>query len=722
MSIIDRLFPPSKKDKIDPVEKELIKTVQEGLVKSSPLEFKEVRVDEGISFTKKVSSLFNPKAISNFAVKSVGFLTSQVYRREIFSRPEYNLEEIRDASEADSYIKISFSKYSYLIFKAGWTFKSDNQEAIDYLNKRFKLMSYCTGKPMDILLQEIADDFTRYSNVILLKSRVDSIPGVKATPFDSDQVVGGYCRVDPASVKIKRDKYGNVIKYEQGHGANKKQFFPRDVIHMYYDKDANNAFGTPRIIAALDDVKLLRKIEGNIVALIHRFSMPLYQWKIGIPEVGFQGTDAEINRAKREVESSSLDGLIITNEKTAIKAIGAEGHALNAEPYLRYFEDRVFSALGVSASQMGRGGAKQDADSMEAQIHDTVKFIQRTISTWIKETVITELLLEGGFNPFDGSADVEFAFEEISLETKLKKENHEMLKYQSNVTTFEEARRKMGMKDTVEDEDRLYQRMIADKSSLDQIDRNGEWQERLAKINAAKTAANNNSNSSSSNSSSKSSVSTSKSKTRNTSGQKQPNKAATNNNRPQNQHGTSSVKVKELSDLVLDFVLDLQEDSISNETVINLYENTIYDYFIRELNRISLRAINEATIEINSVDESYHLLPNKKIDISSQNKELQKNIRTILEDMNDSSSNNKDDISSLSNYCTYRLKLLLEQHTKTTYDFSYIKAGSLLGMKEVYIKQENEIENIDINFVESLNDVEVFNNYTITYDKRGDNE
>ena len=722
MSIIDRLFPPSKKDKIDPVEKELIKTVQEGLVKSSPLEFKEVRVDEGISFTKKVSSLFNPKAISNFAVKSVGFLTSQVYRREIFSRPEYNLEEIRDASESDSYIKISFSKYSYLIFKAGWTFKSDNQEAIDYLNKRFKLMSYCTGKPMDILLQEIADDFTRYSNVILLKSRVDSIPGVKATPFDSDQVVGGYCRVDPASVKIKRDKYGNVIKYEQGHGANKKQFFPRDVIHMYYDKDANNAFGTPRIIAALDDVKLLRKIEGNIVALIHRFSMPLYQWKIGIPEVVFHGTDAEINRAKREVESSSLDGLIITNEKTEIKAIGAEGHALNAEPYLRYFEDRVFSALGVSASQMGRGGAKQDADSMEAQIHDTVKFIQRTISTWIKETVITELLLEGGFNPFDGSADVEFAFEEISLETKLKKENHEMLKYQSNVTTFEEARRKMGMKDKVEDEDRLYQRMIADKSSLDQIDRNGEWQERLAKINAAKTAANNNSSSSSSNSSSKSSVSTSKSKARNTSGQKQPNKAATNNNRPQNQHGTSSVKVKELSDLVLDFVLDLQEDSISNETVINLHENTIYDYFIRELNRISLKAINEATIEINSVDESYHLLPNKKIDISSQNKELQKNIRTILEDMNDSSSNNKDDISSLSNYCTYRLKLLLEQHTKTTYDFSYIKAGSLLGMKEVYIKQGNEIENIDINFVESLNDVEVFNNYTITYDKRGDNE
>lgn len=719
MNLRGRLFPPNnnKKNDIDPIEKELIDNIQEGLAESSPLEFQEVKMDEGISFTKKVTSLFNPKAISNFAVKSVGFLTTQVYRREVFNRPEYNLEEIRDASESDSYIKISFSKYSYLIFKAGWKFKSDNQEAIDYLNKRFKIMSYCTGKPMDILLQEIADDFTRYSNVILLKSRVDSIPGVKATPFDSDQVIGGYCRVDPASVRIKRDKFGNVLKYEQGRGENKKQFFPRDVIHMYYDKDANNAFGTPRIIAALDDVKLLRKIEGNIVALIHRFSMPLYQWKIGIPEVGFQGTDAEINRAKREVESSSLDGLIITNEKTEIKAIGAEGHALNAEPYLRYFEDRVFSALGVSASQMGRGGAKQDADSMEAQIHDTVKFIQRTISTWIKETIITELLLEGGFNPFDGSADVDFVFEEISLETKLKKENHEMLKYQSNITTFEEARRKMGMKDNVDDEERLYQRMITDKSSLDQIDRNGEWQIQVAKARSA--GGTGKTGSGSSGGSSK--VSTSKAKSRNTAGKSKPNKAVSSNNRPQNQHGTTSVKIKELSSIVSDFMSDLQED-VSSETLIRLYENTLYDYFIRELERTSLRAINEATIEINTVDESYHLLPNKKVDISSQNKEIQKNIHTILEDTIDYASNNKVDISSLSEYCSYSLISLLEQHAKTTYDFSFIKAGSLLGMKEVYVKQGNEVEDIDINFVNNLNDVDVFSNYTITYDKRGDDE
>ena len=215
-------------------------------------------------------SLVNKKSIQNFIVKAVGYVTAQTQRRELFTRPEFNLSEIRDASEADSYVKISLSKYSYLIYKAGWKFKSENQQAIDYLEQRFRIMSYCTGVPMDILMQGIADDLVRYSNAFLLKSRVERIPGVKAQPVTDDgMIVGGYTRVDPCSIRIKRDKHGNILKYEQGRGGNKKQFKPDDVIHFYLDKDANNAFGTPRILAALEDVKLLRKIEGNVTALIY---------------------------------------------------------------------------------------------------------------------------------------------------------------------------------------------------------------------------------------------------------------------------------------------------------------------------------------------------------------------------------------------------------------------------------------------------------------------
>ena len=521
--------------------------------------------EEGVfnfSDNKTSMSLVNKKSIQNFIVKAVGYVTAQTQRRELFTRPEFNLAEIRDASEADSYVKISLSKYSYLIYKAGWKFKSENQNAIDYLEQRFKIMSYCTGVPMDILMQGIADDLVRYSNAFLLKSRVDRIPGVKAQAITQDgQIVGGYTRVDPCSIKIKRDKHGNILKYEQGRGGNKKQFKPEDVIHFYLDKDANNAFGTPRILAALEDVKLLRKIEGNVTALIYRFAMPLYHWKIGYPEPGFQGTDSEIAKAKQEIEMGSLDGVFITNEKTEIRAIGSEGNAINMQPYLNYFENRVFSALGVSAAQMGRGGAKQDADSMEQQVHDTVKFIQRMMSEFIENKIIVELLLEGGFNPFEKDCDVQYVFEEISLETQIKKENHEINKYQSNVTTFNEARRRMGMKDESNDDEQLYNRKITDESALRSIDRTAEHQKELAYINgeiAVKTASAKASSSSSSSSSSskKSSSGTSVStkKTRSTK-DKGPNGAVRSIDRPSNQHGTFSVKVKEDAEEDIDILI-----------------------------------------------------------------------------------------------------------------------------------------------------------------------
>lgn len=656
-------------------------------------------------------------------IKAVGYVNNNTYRREKFQRCEYNLSEIRDASEADSYIKIALTKYSYMIYKAGWTLKSENQEAIDYIMYRWRLMSYQTDKPMDILFQEIADDLVRYSNAFLIKARVDKMPPgckVKAVGVDSTgRPVGGYFRVDPSSVKIKRDKHGNILKYEQGRGEEKKQWSREDVIHIYMDKDGNNAYGTPRIIAALDDVKLLRKIEGNMVALIHRFSMPLYHWKIGIPEPGFQASDPEIAKAKREIEGSSLDGLIITNEKTEIKAIGSEGSAMNMAPYLEYLENRVFSALGVSASQMGRGGAKQDADSMEQQIHDTVKYIQRILATFIEYQIINELLAEGGFDIFDPKNEVKYIFEEISLETKIKKENHEMLKWQSNVTTFEEGRRRMGLRDVPEDEERLFQRMISDKSSMDQIDRNGEWQEKLAHINAAAKAA-----SGSSSSSGSSKTSTSKAKARNTAGKKQPSKAATNNNRPQNQHGTTSVKVKESvavdtqynTDLLFRIYYNIPE---LNEHNIKNYQIILFNEIDRIIKTASLEAMNDAIIEINDNIDDYCCLPNLDINYSSVNKNIKDDIAYLLDCIKEETESNKD-ISKCLLESSFMLDDIVNYYCQRIYNYSFVQAGKYVDVNSVYIKLNNSNKfkeaSVDDFTLTSMFD-SAYDNCVLTYDK-----
>ena len=653
---------------------------------------KQIEIDEAPRSQYQPPMRINKEKMKDFMVKAVGGILHQSDARERFKRPEYNLWEIKEASEADSYIKISFSKYSHLIYKAGATLKGEDSR-VAYLEKRFRMMSFATQKPIEILFQEIADDLIKYSNAFVIKKRIDSIPGMKLNPVLADKIVGGYFRVDPASVKIKRDKNGNVLKYEQGYGDNKKEFFPRDVVHFYIDKDANNAFGTPRIIAALEDVKLLRKIEGNITALIYRFSMPLYQWIVGLPQPGMQGTDPEIAKAQREVENSTLDGIVITNERTTIKSIGAEGTALNAEGYLKYFEARVFSALGVSASQMGRGGSKQDADSMEAQVHDTVKYIQRIMSIFIREFILSELLLEGGYNPIINEEDiVNYEFEEISLETKVKKENHEMLKYQSNLTTINESRRKMGMKDDVDDESKLYKNYIETNARLKEIDRTAEHQMELAKQNAKNSE---------SNSTTKSGSSSTGNKSPRSSKSSSPNKSVSSNNRPRNQHGTTSVKIKESFDeetnqkelkKIYKIYKEARNDIENDEPIdmiLPLTAETLCTMFNRIVDDNSSMAIVDAIKEISKINKIAAKIPNEEIVLTSFYEEIDDNIKGLLKLIEKDLSEDKD-VEEVFNKYEYRLRFLEDYIARKAYWYSYIKTGAFSGIKQAYIKFSSE--------------------------------
>ena len=627
----------------------------------------------------------NNKKMKDFVIKAIGGIQRHSDERERFQRPEYNLWEIKEASESDSYVKIAFSKYSYLIYKAGASLKGED-ERVAYLEKRFRMMSFMTQKPMDILFQEIADDLVKYSNAFLIKKRVDGIVGINARPMLADKVVGGYFRVDPASIKIKRDKNGNVLKYEQGYGDNIREFFPRDVIHFYMDKDANNAYGTPRVVAALEDVKLLRKIEGNVTALIYRFSMPLYQWIVGLPQQGMQATQPEILKAQNEIERSTLDGIVVTNERTAIKAIGAEGSALNAEGYLRYFEERVFSALGVSASQMGRGGAKQDSESMEAQIHDTVKYIQRIMAIFIQEKILNELLLEGGFNPILNEEDiVSYEFEEISLETKVKKENHEMLKFQSNVIPFEETRRNMGMKDTVSDESRLYKNMIDKQADLEKIDRTAEHQKELSRINSQNNSSSGNNGPSTGNKAPRSNKS------------QGPNKAVSTNNRPQNQHGTHSAKIKEgleldnhkkkFKDLFQNY--DLACEDLENGEDLEIITSILKNALVASLNDIvdkySMQAIVDATEEINAVNKTNKLLPEKSINLEDFYEESEIAFKKLVKTLKNAIEENNNDYSAAFEKYEYKLRFISDFIVRKAYWYSYAKTGALLDVKQAYI-------------------------------------
>lgn len=511
----------------------------------------------------------------NFFVKFIGSIRSIQQKRGEIVTPdhEYNFNDIYNAYMTDSYVNVAVNKYKSLVYKAGYQLKSENDKAVEYLNQRFKIFGLTTSKPMDILFQEVSDDLVMYSNAFILKKRSDdiSIPGLKQNGVFSDKPVAGYFRADPRNIKIEFNNHGSIKRYIYTYNGNEQYFGPLDVIHIYMDKTANHSFGTPRLVAALEDVKLLRRIEGNVAVLIYRFAMPTYHWKVGLEENGQGASQKEIDELTAKVAGMELDGCIVTNERTKISAVGAEGTALDATGYLSYFEKRVFSALGMSESQMGRGGAKQDADSMESQIHDTIKYIQRHLSVFIENYILTELLLEGGFNPITNDNDyVYYSFNEISLDTKIKLENHEMTKFQSNLITFSEVRHELNKKADNINTDELYTNMITNKSAIDQINAKVNGEIKVAKA-TAKLNADNNEDDSSKQSPTTNTVSGIKGNGTQKSSVNPSNGTIKSINAPSNQHGTTSVKIKESNDKEFTTELSHIKDKYSNISV--LYQN-----------------------------------------------------------------------------------------------------------------------------------------------------
>lgn len=654
--------------------------------------------------------------IKNFQIKAVGF--SGESDSGDFQDPEYDLAQIKEAVAADSYIAVATQKYSQLIFKAGYSIVSDNDAAAEYIRQRLRMMSFVTGTNIDILLQGIAEDLVRYSNAFLVKSRVDTaqMGGIQAQGIWDAKPIGGYFRMDPTTIKIKRDKNGTVKNYQQSVGNNEKSFKSTDVIHFYIDKDGNSAFGQPRISAAIEDVKMLRKMEGLALSQAYRYANPITHIRIGIENMpeGW-ATEQEIKDTQKEVEKLNNDGVIITNERTHIDSIGADGEALDITKYMQYCEQRVFTALNCSTSMMGRGGAKQDADSMEEQEHDTVKFFQRQIQTFVEDQMFTEMLLEGGYNPVYNEQDiVHFKFEEINLETRIKKETHALNMFQGNLIPFPEARIKIGKDSDAVNPEELYMNMIVTPHDL-----------AIAQAKSAGGAAPTGSDA----------ATTSERKTSSTV-------------QPSNQHGTTTMKVKESSGI--NVIEEVNNGSVSQKTLEHRHEyrtkfesaynkwkavrNDIVEHdempsvvlpvardgIIREfrakaaveLQKGVERAVKDSKNKPDSLRQVSSRLIDEKIErlVTRVFKDVHKKLKDIGKD------GTKTEKRAVFDVVEYRIRFIADEIVSKAYWYGYVKACQQMKIPEVFVHfdgssdQEEHQEIVKTNKF-SLDDIPAFHAY-----------
>ena len=618
-----------------------------------------VKEDLKESYSKNLSqqSLFKASA------HVIKFKDRFYEEREKFEYPNMTLYEVARAVASDSYISESLNKYKEKIFKAGYRLEGE-EELVSYLSRRIALMSHMNETIFDILLQEVADDLITFQNAYLLKLRVDEIPFIKAKAFNGDKVVGGYMRLDPCDIIIVKDKYNNVIRYEierMGDYGNVK-LNKDDVVHFYMNRKGQDKQGTPRLEPVLEDVKALRDIEGDVLTLIHRFCFPMYHIKVGLPQAGYQGTATEIEDLRYVIENMTEDGMLLTNEKVDIKTIGAEGNALDMKEYLSYFEKRIFSGLNTSESQMGREKSASP-DTVEAQIHDSVKHIQRAMSLFVQHYIFNELLLEGGYNPvLDEEHVVKMVFNEISLDTRIKLENHEALKYQSNIQTLHETRTAIGKTHKPDTKD-LYVDNVTNYQAGIQTKQKTQGSIELAKANAKINNSDHND--------SKKVVVDKDNKKHNES------HAVATLNQPQNQHGLYSVKLKESLDKI---ALNQEKSKELIEKCHKIYKRLGNENFekVKSDQTLLIETVFKAVISLNIFDI--------KQDMTALNefyyKEIQKAFEKLYKELNQDNLDTK----------AYRMRFIIEYWSQKYLWHCYCLMSKEKGIHYLYVNFHSEKE------------------------------
>ena len=382
-------------------------------------------------------------------------------KRSTFEPSPYDFYRIMQAADTDSYVKQALSKYKELFWKENWKIVGENPDAVSYLYQRIDYMEMAMKRPFLDLLIEITDHLFKYGNAFIVKARGDiseyfptEINGVNI-----DQPVIGYYLIPTEQVRILRDKHNRPQKYQQR--TDPLTYMPTDrdpvwtadkVIHVYIDKKTGRAFGTPFLEAALDDIVALRQIEEDIQNLVHRELFPLYKYTIGTADQPAE--PQEIAIAAEEIENLRAEGGLILPFRHNIEVIGANKSALDAANYLEHFKERVAVGLGVAPHHLGmsmNGGNRSMTDRLDTALYDKVKQYQKLFSEMVRVHIFNELLLEGGFDPItnpleDGASDrCYFKFNEIDVDTQVKKETHVIQKFVNNIIGLTEARTELGI-------------------------------------------------------------------------------------------------------------------------------------------------------------------------------------------------------------------------------------------------------------------------------------
>src|SRR5699024_9691786 len=116
--------------------------------------------------------------------------------------------------------------------------------------------------------------------------------------------------------------------------------------------------------------------------ILYRNLHPLQTYTVGKDKPGYEAQEGEIEEVQEAIQGASLDSMFVLPERHRIETVSSNSDFLDANGYLKYFRQRVFTGLGVSESTMGIGDTanRSTSDNQSSDVIDLVKDFQQNFS------------------------------------------------------------------------------------------------------------------------------------------------------------------------------------------------------------------------------------------------------------------------------------------------------------------------------------------------------
>ena len=364
---------------------------------------KEASLKEAIG--ERRMTLPRPLMYSNPTSHAVTMLRDQ----KIYHGPVHDLSEIALAMDVEPYVNQSVRKHREQILKEGYSIVGEDDEMIDYINRRLFEISLISGVSTNEFIREFAYNLAAYATSFLVLKRDATKSSGRKIKWHGKKLepIAAIYPMDPTSVSVQLNDFGHPKKWKQvvdrsASRDNERTYNATDVIVATIDKKAGFVFGTPYILPVLDDVRALRRLEELAETAARKYAFPSSHWKVGSDEFPAEAYDdgtTEIQILQGQVQNMTPEGGLVTSHRIEHEIINESAAAFDVEKYIKYYEERVLGGLRLSPVDIGRGDvSKASAGAVSQSLQDSSRDFQAIIQDRLTNELIIPLLLEGGFN------------------------------------------------------------------------------------------------------------------------------------------------------------------------------------------------------------------------------------------------------------------------------------------------------------------------------------